>query len=408
MGAAKPSAPASCGTSWTRPSVIMMTPATLSVGTSASVVPSAVNSRVPSVSPSAWPASTTRTSRPGIWPKRSTTAARAASVCWVRSPKLWLGLLSTTTTATEESGSRSSRVSDGLASASTTSASASARIVAPRLRDTNSNSASTTAAATAAHNTGSATSGANAIPRFKLALLLPQTIEQRRHVHLIGFVIAGQRVHDDVDAGAERKLALARLAFHHRQHGLAVGPRRPGAGQIVRSDDDGGHAVAAARGAAGPVFVHVRQRLDPQLTGIEAAGEVAQQIKCLRQNVIARHRLELWQIERGQDFAQFQHSGAARFAARTGRRDHGIAGVEQHGAAVLHVGVDALEGGFRRPLRAGRDRPIDQRIKRQLVVGDVEADRVAGLERSALRQEKRQTRKAGFADRIDLRIAGDH
>src|SRR5580704_485856 len=253
----------------------MMTPATRSVGTSASVVPSAVNSRVPSVSPSAWPASTTRTSRPGIWLNRSTTAARAASVCCVRSPKFWLGLLSTTTTATDESGSRSSRVSDGLASASTTSPSASARIVAPRLRDTNSNSASTTAATMAAHNTGSATSGANAIPRFNISLLLPQTLEQRRHVHLIGFVIAGQRVHDDVDAGAERKLALARLALDHRQHGLAVGSRRPGAGEIVRGDDDRRHAIAAARRASGAVFVDVRQRLDPQLAGIETAGKVA-------------------------------------------------------------------------------------------------------------------------------------
>src|SRR6202035_1036423 len=310
----------------------MMTPATRSVGTSASVVPSAVNNRVPSVSPSAWPASTTRTSRPGIWLSRSTTAVRAASVCCVRSPKFWLGLLSTTTTATEESGSRSSRVSDGLPSAS-------ARIVAPRLRDTNSNSARITAAAMAAHNTGSATSGANAIPRFKISLLLPQTLEQRRHVHLIGFVIAGQRVHDDVDTGAEREFALARLAFHHRQHGLAVGPRRPGAGQIVRGDDDGGHAVAAARRTSSAVFVDVRQRLDPQLAGIEAAGEVAQQIERLGQHVIARHRLELGQIERGQDITQFQHSRAARLAARTGLRDHGVAGVEQYGADVLHGGV---------------------------------------------------------------------
>ena len=51
-GAAKPSAPASAGTSWTRPSVIMMAPAMRSGGTSASAEPSAVNKRVPSVSPS--------------------------------------------------------------------------------------------------------------------------------------------------------------------------------------------------------------------------------------------------------------------------------------------------------------------------------------------------------------------
>ena len=53
--------------------------------------------------------------------------ARTASVCCVRSPNSWLGLLSMTTAATEVSGSRSSRVNDGLASASTNSASATMR-----------------------------------------------------------------------------------------------------------------------------------------------------------------------------------------------------------------------------------------------------------------------------------------
>ena len=101
-----------------------------------------------------------------MWRSRSTTAARAASVCWVRSPKLWLGLLSTTTTATEFSGSRCSRVSDGLASASTIKASASVRIAAPRLRDTKSSTENRHAAAIAAHNSGALMRGANATPRF--------------------------------------------------------------------------------------------------------------------------------------------------------------------------------------------------------------------------------------------------
>ena len=100
-----------------------------------------MNSRVPSVSPSDWPASTKRTSRLGMRPSRSASWARAASVCAVRSPKSWLALLSITTTATEVSGSRSSRVIDGLASASTNSASAIERISAPRLRANTSSSA---------------------------------------------------------------------------------------------------------------------------------------------------------------------------------------------------------------------------------------------------------------------------
>ena len=85
---------------------------------------------------------------------RSTSVARAASVCAVRSPKFWLGLLSTMTAATEGIGSRSSRVSDGLASASTISASAMARSGAPRLRAIEQQwPRSATATANAAHTT---------------------------------------------------------------------------------------------------------------------------------------------------------------------------------------------------------------------------------------------------------------
>ena len=46
------------------------------------------------------------------------------------------------------------------------------------------------------------------------------------------------------------------------------------------------------------VLAHCRQSFDPELTGIEAAGEVAQQIKRFCQNVIARHRLKLGDVER--------------------------------------------------------------------------------------------------------------
>ena len=40
--------------------------------------------------------------------------------------------------------------------------------------------------------------------------------------------------------------------------------------------------------------------------------------------------------------------------------------------------------------RAGHDRPVDQRIERKFVAGDVEPDRLARFERRALREEKRQ------------------
>ena len=146
-------------------------PATRSGGTSASVALSAENKRVPSVSPSAWPASTTRISMPGMRCRRWVTAARAASVWAARSPKFWLGLLSTTTTATEESGSRSSRVSDGFASASTSSARAAVRSRAPRLRETSIRRAIAAATAAAAHTYSVGMRGAKLIPKFTPVLL---------------------------------------------------------------------------------------------------------------------------------------------------------------------------------------------------------------------------------------------
>ena len=133
--------------SCTRPSVIRNAPATRSTGTSDSAEDSAPNSLVPSVSPSAWPASTTRTSSPLIFFSAVDQRFLAFSVSWLRLPKFWLGLLSITTAATEDNGSRSSRVKDGLASASRISASAATRTAAPRARPSSSNAAITTIAA---------------------------------------------------------------------------------------------------------------------------------------------------------------------------------------------------------------------------------------------------------------------
>src|SRR5437879_500687 len=108
--------------------------------------------------------------------------------------------------ATDGSASRSSRVKDGLASASARSASATARIQAPRLRTTSSKAATTAAATTAAHRTSGGTRGAKAIPKPidcsycpspailkpDCQSLLTQALEQRGDVHLIGLVVAGQ------------------------------------------------------------------------------------------------------------------------------------------------------------------------------------------------------------------------
>src|SRR5204863_493881 len=163
------------------------------------------NSLVPSVSPSACPASTTRTSSPLIFFSVSTSASCALAVSWLRVPKFWLGLLSITTAATEDNGSRSSRVKEGLASASRIS------------------------------------------------------------------------------------------------------------------------AIAAARRARSCVVVILaRQRLDPGLARVEAAGEVAQQVKRLGQHVLTRHRLQFRHVEGGENFTQGAHARRLRRAVLAGRRLDGV------------------------------------------------------------------------------------
>src|SRR6202022_5162258 len=98
------------------------------------------------------------------------------------------------------------------------SASAVTRTAAPRARPSSSNPAITTMAAAASQSTGEGTSGVNAMPYCMIALLLPEPFDQRRRVHLVGLVVAGQRIHHDVDAGAEGEFALRGAARRQRQH----------------------------------------------------------------------------------------------------------------------------------------------------------------------------------------------
>ena len=108
-----------CGTSCTSPSVIITTPARRCCGICAVARLSAANSRVPS-SPAPGrgsPARITRRSRSGSPARRRRIAVNAVSVCCRRSPMLWLGDSSTTTTATSRWAERCSSISEGSTSA---------------------------------------------------------------------------------------------------------------------------------------------------------------------------------------------------------------------------------------------------------------------------------------------------
>src|SRR6266540_1742435 len=123
--------------------------------------------------------------------------------------------------------------------------------------------------------------------------------------------------------------------------------------------------------------------------------------------MIAPYRLELGNIERGENGAQRLHAGTAGLAAGAGRGLDRVARVEQDGAALLHIGVDVFECLPRWLWRARHDRPIDQGIERKLVARGVETDRLARLERGALGEEQGEALQPGLADAVDLGVAGD-
>ena len=85
--------------------------------------------------------------------------------------------------------------------------------------------------------TGSA-ARAEAVRNQELAALLTEPFQQRRNVDLVGLVVAGECIHDDVDAGAEGQFALARIGGHRRIEEAAVRRRRPCGGEIIAGDDD--------------------------------------------------------------------------------------------------------------------------------------------------------------------------
>ena len=66
-------------------------------------------------------------------------------------------------------------------------------------------------------------------------------------MHLVGLVIAGESIHDDVDAGAVGEFPLPLAFGDGGEQGLSVRAHRPARGVVVGADDNRAHAVVALR-----------------------------------------------------------------------------------------------------------------------------------------------------------------
>ena len=82
-----------------------------------------------------------------------------------------------------------------------------------------------------------------------------------------------------------------------------------------------------------------------------------------------------------------------------------IAGVEDDHAALLHEGIDLGECRVGERARILPHRPIQQREEGELVLVDIDAHRLAGLERGAGGEHLAQSRQAPRGS-VDLRVAG--
>src|SRR5215467_15399378 len=104
-------------------------------------------------------------------------------------------------------------------------------------------------------------------------------------MHQIGLIVAGEGVHDDVDAGAQRHLALALAARDGWIEVLTTIVARPRGGEVVGGDEDRTHAVDPTRLPA-LVAVAWGLRLHPQLSTLPAARERTQQVERLGEHVM--------------------------------------------------------------------------------------------------------------------------
>src|SRR6185437_10242687 len=98
---------------------------------------------------------------------------------------------------------------------------------------------------------------------------LTEPLQDRRYVHLVGLVVAGQHVHDEIDSKAQRHLTLRLPARHDRISRPALAVDGPGPGPIIAADNDAGDTIID------PVL----DGLDPDLAGVRAARELVQQVE---------------------------------------------------------------------------------------------------------------------------------
>ena len=186
------------GVSCTSPSVSRIAPAKRLRGMSAKARSMALNRLVPVLPPSG--TVTVRSSRPGSFSACCTILPRAASVSRARSPICMDAVWSTTSSPISASPTRLSCTSSGPESHSSSTAKPAMRSSAPRALSQNAGISASTHRPPSSPISQTGTSGESRMAAIACSTLLPQPLQDLRHVDLVAFVVAGQCVHHQVDA----------------------------------------------------------------------------------------------------------------------------------------------------------------------------------------------------------------
>ncbi len=106
-------------------------------------------------------------------------------------------------------------------------------------------------------------------------------------MNLVGLVVAGQRVHHQVDAEPEGHLALPLTAGNHREKWVLRLIHGPGSSPVVATNNDRRNAVVDP----------LADTLDPQRAAGPSTRELAHQVEGAGQDVIGRDRHQRRNIE---------------------------------------------------------------------------------------------------------------
>ena len=151
-------------------------------------------------------------------------------------------------------------------------------------------------------------------------------------MHLVRLVVAGQHIHDEVDAEPHRHLALRLATGNHSEDRSALSIDRPGAAQ----------SLAPTMTLETPSLTRSSTGSTQSVPDVPATRKFVQQVKRFRQHMIGRDRHQRRDLDPADQPTQTlrRKRGAAE---RAGRLVVAVARIEEDRPAGFEITIDPLD-----------------------------------------------------------------